>query len=381
MNTKVRSDFYFPSIDLLRALAVTMVVIYHIVEIGSWKQFPTSWPISYFRIGWLGVDLFFVISGFVITLNVISMLSSEHTKYVSTFIKNRVARIVPLYILTSSVFLVLFSSIYFNRPAHAWSMDLFLHAIFLHNLFPSTAGTLNDVTWSLGLEVQFYAFAVMMIPFLLKIGAIGTLTILTLAAWLYRFLITCILVPGVADTQLQVIFTSFQLPGALDQFSMGMASAILFHQKRELLLKIRTLPMLRLMLIISSAAVFMTSIFIIERNIPYWSNIWMIIFWRTLVSIAFLLLLLSATSADLPAILQPIAYIGKISYGIYLWHPIVLRLIISETGIREVNLLLLTWIITLCLAAVSWHFFELPVMQWMRRRATISRRSGGISSI
>lgn len=345
-----------------------MVVIYHIVEIGDWKQFPSSWPLSYFRMGWLGVDLFFVISGFVITLNVISTISKNQTKYLREFVKHRIARIVPLYILTSGIFLILFSSEYFNRPIHAWTLDLLLHATFIHNLLPSTAGTLNGVTWSLGLEMQFYAFAVMMVPYLLKIGAFRTLAILTLSAWLYRLIITWILVPGVADTQLQVIFTSFQLPGTIDQFSMGIASAIFFHQKRELLIRIRTRPILSLMLILVSAAFFMASIFLVGQNMPYWSNIWMIVFWRTLVSISFLFLLWSAISANPSKLFKPIALLGKISYGIYLWHLIVLRLIISETSIRELNLMLLTWSITLCLAVISWKFFELPVMQWIRNR-------------
>ncbi|MEZ5642604.1 MAG: acyltransferase family protein [Burkholderiaceae bacterium] len=65
---QVRRGF-FPFVDVLRAAAVVMVLVYHLIELFKWANFPTSGLLLGFRAGWVGVELFFVISGFVITLS------------------------------------------------------------------------------------------------------------------------------------------------------------------------------------------------------------------------------------------------------------------------------------------------------------------------
>ena len=53
-------------LDVLRGLAALLVLVYHVIEVGAWKEFPVTGLALLARIGWVGVDLFFVISGFVI---------------------------------------------------------------------------------------------------------------------------------------------------------------------------------------------------------------------------------------------------------------------------------------------------------------------------
>lgn len=48
----------FPNIDLLRGFAAISVLIYHVIEMTSWKDFPATGILSWFRIGWMGVDIF-----------------------------------------------------------------------------------------------------------------------------------------------------------------------------------------------------------------------------------------------------------------------------------------------------------------------------------
>ena len=102
----VKKTLYFENIDLLRAFAAISVLVYHVIELSSWKSFPINGLLSWFRIGWMGVDLFFVISGFVITLSAFSILEKNNLKkYRILFSKKRIARIVPLHYLTILVFL------------------------------------------------------------------------------------------------------------------------------------------------------------------------------------------------------------------------------------------------------------------------------------
>jgi len=59
----------FPAVDVLRGIAALLVLGYHVVEIGKWASFPVTGPALLVRVGWIGVDMFFVISGFVIGLS------------------------------------------------------------------------------------------------------------------------------------------------------------------------------------------------------------------------------------------------------------------------------------------------------------------------
>jgi len=347
----------FQSIELLRAIAVTMVITLHVIELGGWTQFPTSWPFVYLRIGWLGVDLFFVISGFAITWSAIS-LRHKTLAYYKEFFIHRFARIAPLYALTCCVFMILFRSEYFNKSAYEWSTDILLHAVFLHNILQRTAGSLNGVTWSLGLEVQFYLISAFLTPIFIRMGAIKTLVILIICAWL--------LTPGIANPQLQVFFTSFQLPGAIDEFSFGIATAICLHKREDFLAKIRSNKFYATTFLLLSIIIFSTSVKILQMSNPYWSTTSIIVFWRTLTAASFLFLLLWAISHDYHIILKPIASIGIISYGMYLWHLIVLKILISTTNFKGIELLVSTFFITSAISYLSWNYFEKPLIGIIR---------------
>lgn len=70
----------YPLIDLLRACAATLVVAYHVILIGQWTEVPYTEPWRTFKAGWIGVDFFLVISGFVIALSAFRGWSNEpHT--------------------------------------------------------------------------------------------------------------------------------------------------------------------------------------------------------------------------------------------------------------------------------------------------------------
>ena len=85
---------YFPTIEVLRGFAALSVVIYHVVELFSWKDFPLTGPLLWFRAGWMGVDLFFVISGFVIGIAAFSGIDKHSDKtFRWHFFRRRIVRI------------------------------------------------------------------------------------------------------------------------------------------------------------------------------------------------------------------------------------------------------------------------------------------------
>jgi peptidoglycan/LPS O-acetylase OafA/YrhL len=141
-----------PGLDLLRALAIVVVVIYHAGIMG----FPL--PGDVHRFGWIGVDLFFVLSGYLIGGQLLAPLSRGQPINLGTFFARRVFRIMPAY------FVVL--AIYFSFPSWReypqmsqplWKFLLSVQNIALHG------GTAFSHAWSLAVEDQFY----LVLPFLL----------------------------------------------------------------------------------------------------------------------------------------------------------------------------------------------------------------------
>ena len=143
-----------PGLDLLRALAIVVVVIYHAGIMG----FPL--PGRVHRWGWIGVDLFFVLSGYLIGGQLLAELARSKRLNLARFYARRALRIMPAY----SVIL----TIYFSLPAWReypdmaqplWKFLSSIQNIALHG------GTAFSHAWSLAVEDQFY----LALPFILLV--------------------------------------------------------------------------------------------------------------------------------------------------------------------------------------------------------------------
>ena len=196
-NNKENKSFvkskYRPEIDGLRAFAVVAVIINHFNK----EILPN---------GYLGVDIFFVISGFVITSSLYQRPSKNFKDFIGGFYERRIKRLVPalaVFVLVTSIAICLFN------PEPYLSLWTGLTSLFgLSNLYllkhstdyfaQSTELNVFTHTWSLGVEEQFY----ILFPFLIwfsgfgrqtKNGArnlfliVGTLTIASLIGFLYVY--------------------------------------------------------------------------------------------------------------------------------------------------------------------------------------------------
>ena len=109
----------FENINLLRAFAASAVVVYHVIELTHWKAFPDEGPLVTFRVGWIGVDLFFVISGLVITRSALALWRRDAAAFGRNYWARRLSRIVPLYVLTGALWLIFLSAGFFQFAAQA----------------------------------------------------------------------------------------------------------------------------------------------------------------------------------------------------------------------------------------------------------------------
>jgi peptidoglycan/LPS O-acetylase OafA/YrhL len=152
------------SIDALRGVAALGVVLYHAVMQTS-NAVPNNflrWPVRYIQYlssyGYIGVFLFFVISGFCIHLQWAKSRAAgkPHTIKFGAFWKRRIRRLYPPYIFALALFFLMAALSTGIDVTHFFVYDVVMHLLMLHNLDPHTCYSINGVFWTLAVEEQLY---------------------------------------------------------------------------------------------------------------------------------------------------------------------------------------------------------------------------------
>jgi peptidoglycan/LPS O-acetylase OafA/YrhL len=144
-----------PGLDLLRALAIIVVVIYHAALFGF------KLPGRVDRFGWIGVDLFFVLSGYLIGGQLLAPLARDESIKLGRFFARRALRIMPAYFVVLAIYFLLPSwREYPDMAQPLWKFLLSVQNIALHG------GTAFSHAWSLAVEDQFY----LCLPFILLLA-------------------------------------------------------------------------------------------------------------------------------------------------------------------------------------------------------------------
>lgn len=139
-------------LDAIRGCAALAVFLFHVrhAVIQYVPKFQFSVVSDLFRDGWIGVAIFFALSGFCIHLSYIRSSSSRW----STYFSKRLRRIVPSYVLALVIFLIL--TITFDGFRAVSVPDIILHLMGLHNFVPSYVHSFNGSFWSIAVEMQLY---------------------------------------------------------------------------------------------------------------------------------------------------------------------------------------------------------------------------------
>lgn len=351
------SGGWYDGIEILRGLAAVSVMLFHCIGLLRWDVAGTA--LAPFRAGWIGVDLFFCISGFVITSALLKLRGKPRRGRV--FWRARIARIAPLYIVTSAVFLLAIGS-----PAVAerpW-FQLVTHALFVHNLFPDAAFSINGVTWSLGVEMQFYLLAFAVVPLAAPLAPrtlkIAILLVLAGVIACRAFVWFVLMREGASDAAINHALS--QAPVLLEGFAFGALLAMVGPRQGSRL-RAWTLSLLAMLLALAIWRIF-------DANVhTYWQSPAMAILFRSLVAAFAATAVLAALSAParLSRAWRPLLHLGRISYGIYLWHLIVLTLVQRHLPVQGTIAVLVIIATTLVLSQISWRWVEQPFIAWARR--------------
>lgn len=152
------------SIDALRGIAALGVVLYHAVMQTS-NAVPDNffrWPVKLLQFvssfGYVGVFLFFVISGFCIHLQWAKARARGETPSINfgAFWRRRFRRLYPPYLIAFALFLLMMALSTGINVTHFFIYDVVMHLLMLHNLDPNTCYSINGVFWTLAIEEQLY---------------------------------------------------------------------------------------------------------------------------------------------------------------------------------------------------------------------------------
>jgi peptidoglycan/LPS O-acetylase OafA/YrhL len=349
-------------LDLLRFLAILLVLGRHLNLTSHSSFFLNVWN----RGGWVGVDLFFVLSGFLIS----SLLFKEYQRTgeinLTRFLFRRAFKIYPAF----WVLIIFYTSFLFsvNQPP---SISQITHELlFVQNYFPGFLG----FSWSLAVEEHFYLSLALLFSVLRKFKKNNRFDSIPIifAVLSVGCLMLRIFYVGTAD---EFSFGKYSLYTHLriDSLFFGVFISYLFHFK-GLAIRMQNIPTLALVIL---GSLFLSPVFIFSNYIYRWVLIWGFV--MTYLGSGLLLLAVVRLEQSKSYLLRLAGALGAASYSIYLWHfPVRLwtEALINKF-IHSPDPSLFIWAYILGAFSVGWclnHLIERPIL-WLREvfyRAEIS---------
>ncbi|WP_051677422.1 acyltransferase family protein [Bradyrhizobium sp. URHD0069] len=333
------TDHYRPDIDGLRAFAVLAVVLYH--------AFPKE-----VRGGYVGVDIFFVISGFLIS-SILFAEIAEHRFSVTTFYARRIRRIFPaLAVCLAAVLAYGFVSLTPSELAQL-GKHVFFGAGFLSNIalwsesgYFDSAASLKPLLhlWSLGIEEQFYILwpVLLWMAFRMKARVGRLLAVLFLASFAINVALS---ITNISD--------DFYLP--VSRFWELLAGAGLAWRRRIVLT-----PLVRSWISFAGLAALLTSVALFTPDIRFPG-------WPALLPVAgAVAIILAGPEATLNRIVfsnRAVVFVGLISYPLYLWHwPLISYAYVIRLGKVPTPLMATALVAaSFLLAWATYRFIEYPI--------------------
>jgi len=347
------------ALDGLRGVAALLVLAGHAAAFLLYESEKTLLTRTIQTSGVLGVDLFFVVSGFLITG--ILLDGRGDPAALRIFWWRRALRILPLAVVYLGVLFLLARSPFApSEYAHfeGWAFFLF----FLGNIHMAAVGSTPSelaILWSLAIEEQFY----LLWPFLVRSSSIGTLAIvsvvLVFGSPLLRYF---------SEGVVQVHAASYLTPGRLDGLAGGAVLALIFRSTMW--------PRLQTTLGTLTPAAALLSLLILAGPAfgadpaPVFVRSWFTnLAWCGLVAGV-----LAKPGQLLARLLQSglLVWVGERCYGTYVWHVLLARIVWSalrrfgiEAGVPA--RLVLWFLVVGIVVELSWRFLERPMILLSRR--------------
>lgn len=360
----------------IRGWAALWVLLYH-----AWGQAGMS-PVGlvvgefwieltpFLRMGMAGVTVFFVLSGFLLSIPFARWQAGLGNKPATgRYLLRRVARVFPAYYAQLAVLLAIG---YFNHGPAALpdGVDFIRHLLMLFMPPPLGVEPRNLVWWTLPIEFSFY-LALPLLALLLRSDRwIGLILVACAAMVTWRY---CA-VTWLADSPIQArVYAAYQLPGSMDSFGFGMLAAVVYVNRERMLARLNRPVDLDRITVLALTLVVAAIYWLHYGSDAYWRNNPIFYLWTPALSLGIAAIVLAGVSGGRIAGFlfanRFMVFAGLISYSVYLWHfPILVWLkslpfFQAIADHRIVIMLAIGLPITLAVAAASYFLVERPFLR------------------
>jgi peptidoglycan/LPS O-acetylase OafA/YrhL len=319
-------------LNFLRAVAVSLVVLFH-------------FQVNGLNAGFIGVDVFFVISGWLMTKIIYEGLREEKFSFIDFYLA-RARRILPALIVLCIALLII--GWFFLLPSEFRQLGKHLAAtpVFLSNIiFSSEAGYFNGAsyeklllhTWSLSIEWQFYVIFPIILFIIVKFLKVGKVSLVIHCLLLLSLIYSIWLGVNRVDSSYFNLFSR--------AWEMLVGAVAYFHASR---IQFKNSPVI----FYSGVLLIFFSAFFLDDTY-YWPS-----FWAILPTLGAYLILIARYQEAFLIKNRVVQYLGTTSYSIYLWHwPVFVFMLRYYENIEYQNVLS-GIIITLILADFSYRYVE-----------------------
>lgn len=381
-NTTNQGRHYVASLTGLRGLAAIFVFLFHysyfnpgirldqtVPVIGNILQFPLGF-------GFAGVDLFFVLSGFLLTLPFAraTLTRSAHPP-LAQYYKRRLLRVFPAYYAQLAIILVF--GAWFTTWQPLGGTTLIAHLFMFFNIGWDPVRPMVGLWWTLPVELSFY----LLLPFIASFMRPAKWLVILLGGVFLSILYRLWSADHfAAEPEGAVFLAASHLPGSLPEFLLG-ASAALLVQWLDLKSTRRLNSWMLDGLFLAGAT--LANLWFWKVVLPngnfYWSGHWSMVIAPLALGLSLSLMVFSLyLGSRIGRLLfaNPVVYfLGLISYSLYLWHFVVLQqadLIFGEayTGMQGLAKFLVSLLLVLLVSTLSYYLFERPFFRLGARRKT-----------
>jgi peptidoglycan/LPS O-acetylase OafA/YrhL len=346
----------------VRGIAVLLVLVFHYAR--SWTGFGLHNPLKFLtELGWVGVDLFFVLSGFLITGILCDNRSSPN--YFRNFYARRTLRIFPLYYM-SLLFILLISTLW--PTAGVWpEFSLFWFGIYATNFVMATgkSAALLGHFWTLAVEEQFYLLWPLAVALGTRSQLMRVLLVVVAAAFVLR--VTLILLE--VDPFAVYVLT----PTRMDTLAVGAFCALAIRSPAGMAAALRwakaTFPL--------CCGVFICIALWKRGFLPLDPVVQTVGY--TIVALGCasgLILALGWRPFNAVADLALFRWLGKYSYGLYVWH-VIINILLFYTPLKDYlgitgpilsgAYVLFAMLLVFGVSILCYHFLERPFLQLKSR--------------
>lgn len=383
--------FFRPGLTGIRALAASWVMLFHLSAIygPAWLGFGIGdflvdiTPLV--TIGWVGVNLFFVLSGFLLTTHLLEEHEADRRAgMLGRYAKARFLRVFPAYWAQMAILLAVAWIVKGTAPD--WVRTLPLHVVMAHNVTFESNFAINAVYWTLPIELSFYLCLPALIGIVVAKGMeparlvrrmLVLAGVVIAATFAYRAAALAAYKP---DSVLAMVWAMNQIPGTLDQFALGMLASILYRYTRlepAWRERISTEALSTLLFLLGMSGT-IAMMYWVHHTLDYWSGSRLVYVWYTITCLFLAAVVFSiATSSRLTRALfenRVMVFLGTVSYSIYLWHYPVSELVhdqMNRAAVGRIAFALMAFAATVAVSAASYYLVERPFMRWgARRRAS-----------